>query len=357
MKTRGRPAEIRIELTEEQRAELRQVARTAVGRVSERAHFVLLSSQGWTAPEIAALMGYSAETVYTWLERYRQQGVAGLTDQPRSGRPVLDQCLTGIVQAQASQSPGCSGYLFACWTVALLALHLWTRFRVQVSTSTLRRALDRADFTWGRPKLTLPRRKDPDAEAKLARLDAALTTPEATLIAEDECEVHLLPILRGMWHRRGQQPQVPTPGQNQKRPVFGGVNLRTGAWHYQVTARKRGVEFIAFLTSLLVAYPVGPIYVLVDNVSIHTSKAVLKWLAAQPRLELVYLPTYTGHKLNPVEKVWWELKDTIAANRCFKTLAELEAAIHRHFAGVPREDTLRLINSPVVRRAQLAQAA
>jgi hypothetical protein len=42
----------------------------------------------------------------------------------------------------------------------------------------------------------------------------------------------LLPVLRATWHRRGEQPKVLTPGKNQKRPVFGSVNLRTGAWHY-----------------------------------------------------------------------------------------------------------------------------
>jgi transposase len=32
------------------------------------------------------LMGYSAQAVYPWLERYQQHGVAGLYDEPRSGR-------------------------------------------------------------------------------------------------------------------------------------------------------------------------------------------------------------------------------------------------------------------------------
>jgi putative transposase len=357
MKKQGRPAEIFIELTETQRTELRRLARQAIGRVSERVHFVLLSDQGKSVPEIASLFGYSAETVYTWLERYQQAGAEGLVDQPRSGRPKQEPYLTAIVQAQASQSPRCFGYLAACWTVALLAWHLARRFKVSVSTSTVRRALALADFGWGRPKLVLAKRPDPDGPAKLARLEAVLAEPEATLIAADECEMHLLPLLRAMWHRRGQQPKVVTPGQNRKRPIFGGVNLRTGAWHYQLTSRKRGIEFIAFLTEVVQAYPTGPIYVLIDNASIHTSKAVLKWVSSQPRLELIYLPTYMGHKLNPTEKVWWDLKDTIAANYCFKSLAELDQFIQRYFNNITQPDILRLINSAVVRQAQLVQAA
>ena len=105
-----------------------------------------------------------------------------------------------------------------------------------------------------------------------------------------------------------------TPGQNRKRPVFGTVNLRTGAWHYRLTDRKRSVEFMAALTDLLTTYPEGRIYLLVDNGSIHASKTVQQWLNTQDRLQLVYLPSYAGHKYNPTEKVWWHLKDAISAN-------------------------------------------
>jgi hypothetical protein len=53
MKT-GRPSEVRITLNDVQRQELRRLAREAVGRISERAHFVLLSDQGKSVPEIGA---------------------------------------------------------------------------------------------------------------------------------------------------------------------------------------------------------------------------------------------------------------------------------------------------------------
>ncbi len=145
-----------------------------------------------------------------------------------------------------------------------------------------------------------------------------MADPTATLLAEDEADMQLLPILRatpapdagaGVWQRVGQQVRIPTPGQNAKRGVFGALNLRTGEWFYQLAAHKRSADFIAFLGRLVAAYPTGLIYVLVDNASIHTSKAVQQWRVAQGRVVLLYLPTYSGHRLNPVEKVWWALKD------------------------------------------------
>lgn len=130
-----------------------------------------------------------------------------------------------------------------------------------------------------------------------------------------------------MWQRIKIQVRLPTPDQNAKLGVFGGLNVRTGQWHFTIAKHKRSADFIAFLTVVLSSYATDVIYVLVDNASIHHSAATRKWLLAHPRLQLVYLPTYTGHQLNPVEKVWWQLKRYIAANRNFKSLAELETAI------------------------------
>ena len=351
MKTQGRPVTVRICLTEEQRRELRQLAQEAVGRVSERAHFVLLSDQGKDVQEIAALMGYTAQTVYTWLHRYQRRGAAALGDEPHSGRPPRYPLLVLIVAAQACMSPLCYGYVQGCWTVRLLATHLRQHFHTAVGLATLRRALVCAEYAWGRAKLVLPKGRDPQEADKLRRLDEVLACPDATILSADECDMHLMPVIRGTWHPKGRQVEVPTPGQNKKRGVFGAVNLRTGQFLYHLVDRKRSVEFIAFLADLLVAYPAGPLYVLVDNCSIHTSKATLKWLQAHARVNLVYLPAYAGHKYNPIEKMWWALKGEIAANRCFRTLAELDKAIRRHFRKATPEGNLALINSLVVRKA------
>lgn len=346
---------LRITLNDTQKAELRQEARQQVGRISERFHFVLLNAQGCSPPEIGRLMGYHPQTVRYWLRAYQQKGCAGLVDAPRSGRPPKERYLPAVVQAQAGQPPPNSGYLQTCWTVALLVLHLAQRFRIGVSPATVRRTLHQVGFRWKRPKLAPAHRPDPQAEAKRARIKQVLADPEAILIAEDECDVHLLAVVRAMWQRLKEQLRIVTPGQNAKRGVFGALNLRTGAWFYQLSAHKRSADFIAFLEQLLVAYPDEKIYVLVDNARIHTSKAVLQWLAQHPSLELVYLPTYSGHLLNPVEKVWWALKGEIAANRCFKSLAELDEAIVRFFAKFSPSAALALTNSPTV-QAALASA-
>src|SRR5437870_282393 len=108
---------IHMQVTDEQRRELQQVSRQAVGRVALRAHMVLLSGRGYDVPTIAGIHDCGEDVVRTWLHRYATDGVAGLADEPRSGRPPNDPLARPIIDAQASQGPDCSGHVQSCWTV------------------------------------------------------------------------------------------------------------------------------------------------------------------------------------------------------------------------------------------------
>jgi len=55
---------------------------------------------------------------------------------------------------------------------------------------------------------------------------------------------------------------------------------------------------------------------MVANFSRHTAHAVGQWLTAHPRVPLSYWPTYGSH-VNPVERIWLQLKKTLAANRLY----------------------------------------
>jgi len=141
---------------------------------------------------------------------------------------------------------------------------------------------------------------------------------------------------------------VPTPGANRTRGIcgiFGALALdgpQPGAWHYGVTERKRTAEFLAFLEQLVACYPAVPLSLVLDNASIHTAKRTRAWLETQPQGVLCFLPSYAGHRANPVEKVWWRMKHQVTANRLYGDVDELVAAVHRFFAAFPPAAALRL---------------
>ncbi len=64
----------------------------------------------------------------------------------------------------------------------------------------------------------------------------------------------------------------------------------------------------------------------------HDAKVVRQWLAANPRVSVLWLPKYAAHDANPVERRWGLMRDAGAANRLAGTIAELTLAARRFFA-------------------------
>jgi transposase len=331
-------------LTERERGELKKGARREVGRVSERMHAVLLSARGYDVPKIASILEYDEATVRRWLERYEAEGLEGLQDRPRSGRPRnAGVAAQDSVRRAMERGPEACGHPgVALWTVVLLQTHLLIGLGLQLSHSSVRRLVHAMGYAWRRPRHVLP--KDPETDSKMRHICSTLLTApaDAVVFCLDECDIHLMPVLRAMWMRRGQQADVPTPGHNRKRGIFGALELEGGAFHYTITLSKKAVDFIAFLEMLTSAYPDRPMYLVLDNASIHHAKLVQKWLEEQPRVHLLFLPAYSGHRYNPIEKVWWHLKQRVAANRLHGSIDELVSAVHQYFATRTPAETLKL---------------
>ena len=67
---------------------LRGLVGSGASAAGRRARIVLLSGEGLGPTAVATMLGCSKQTVITWRERYRAEGLPGLSDAPRSGRPV-----------------------------------------------------------------------------------------------------------------------------------------------------------------------------------------------------------------------------------------------------------------------------
>lgn len=154
------------------------------------------------------------------------------------------------------------------------------------------------------------------------------------LVFQDEMEIHLHPTLTQMWGPVGQQPQIPSPGKNEKRVVYGGVDYKSGKIVYTVAETKSGHNFLAFLTALVTAYAGRKIRLVCDNGRFHHTKAVGQWLRNnRDRIEVFWLPPYCP-SLNLIERLWGHLKRTVLANVLFSNVDDLVAAFKRGVACV-----------------------
>ena len=64
-----------------------EIRRSQDSRYDHRLHGVLLVAQGMTCPEVARLLGDAPRTVEYWVRRFEEEGLTGLVEGERPGRP------------------------------------------------------------------------------------------------------------------------------------------------------------------------------------------------------------------------------------------------------------------------------
>lgn len=294
-----------------------------------RAHIILLLDRGHAWSVIVAVLFTSTHTIARWQRRFLRDRVAGLTGRARGRKPHFAGRWAALAVAWVvTLTPRAFGLFRSRWACATVVLLLWQEHGLRVSRETVRRWLRRHELVWRRPRPVVGP-EDPNRDAILADLRRRMAaTPAAeTWVFADEVDVNLNPEVGPMWMRRGEQAEVVTPGDNEKRYVAGSQHWRTGAVIVTVGRAGQGRDAALFVRHLddlrhrLRRY--RKIHVLCDNARAHDCKAVREYLRAHgDRIEIHYLPK-RAPECNPIERVWWHLHDEITRNHSCQTMQEL----------------------------------
>jgi hypothetical protein len=190
------------------------------------------------------------------------------------------------------------------------------------SPSGVKRALARAGFSYkrGQPVQHSP---DPDYAEKKSRIDETLLQvrdqPDRfVLLYQDELTVYRQPTQGWLWSYMGRrQPKMRYASKhNTSMRIVGYLNAVTGAVHCQDMKSVTAKRLIASLREVPRWYPEAErIYIVLDNWQNHRLPSVLEAVDSLPRVELLWLPTYSPW-LNPIEKLWrWLYQTVIHAHR------------------------------------------
>jgi transposase len=190
--------------------------------------------------------------------------------------------------------------------------------------------LRRLGFVWRRPRPVVGP-VDPKYDEKVQAIRALLAglPDRETAVFEDEVDVHLNPKIGSCWMPRGRQTEVRTPGNNEKRHLAGSLVWRTGTLIVSPPGRRRNAElFVAHLDYLRRRLRGSRrIHVICDNASFHSSRLVRQYLEEWGhRIVLHHLPKYAP-ETNPIERVWWQLHETLTRNHRCRTIDELLADV------------------------------
>lgn len=160
------------ELTHEEQAAIEPLAhsRTAPARLVERARMVWFAHQGERVPAIARRLELDERTVRLWLKRFQEQGLAGLQDRPRSGRPATYTAETvGDVLATAATNPQQLGLPFGSWTLDRLQAYLNEEKGILIKRSRIDDLILAEGLRWRSEESWFGERADPDFAEKRGR--------------------------------------------------------------------------------------------------------------------------------------------------------------------------------------------
>jgi transposase len=153
-----------LSLSPRQRLALEYLAsHNPVAKERCRAQALLWLDEGEAAEQVADALRVSRRTVYYWADRLHERRELDLrqrlADAPRPGRPRTGgDGIDALVVEVIDTDPRSLGYHATVWTAPLLVRYLRDHHEIEVSSTTVSRAIARLGIRWKRPRHQLARR-------------------------------------------------------------------------------------------------------------------------------------------------------------------------------------------------------
>jgi transposase len=173
------------ELTAEERATIEKLARsrTEQARLVERAQIILGLADGERPSHLALRLRVARPKLYRWLTRFNSHGLAGLQDEPRSGRPATYSAdeVSELI-AVALSKPADLELPFASWTLDRLQAYLNEQKGISIKRSRIDEILAAEGLRWRQQEGWFGERVDPEfAEKRGASTASTAPHPKAVL--------------------------------------------------------------------------------------------------------------------------------------------------------------------------------
>ncbi len=303
--------------------------RASSGRagLAQRARIVLLAADGLGTGQLVDRVGVSKPTVIAWKRRYAEEGLDGLADRPKPGRPPgIDEAQ--IVVRTLEKPPERLGVTH--WSSRLLAAELG------LSNVTVAKVWRKWNLQPWRTE-TFKFSTDPELEAKVRDVVGLYLNPPdkaVVLCVDEKSQVQALDRTAPILPLRPGVPERQTHDyrRNGTTTLFAALEVATGRVTDACYPRHRHQEFLAFLKQVARAYPRRELHLVVDNYATHKHPAVQAWLTKHPRVQLHFTPT-SGSWLNMVEIFFGIITRQAIRRGTFRSVADLKTAIATFIAG------------------------
>ena len=295
--------------------------------LAQRARIVLLAADGAGTNEIARRTGVSKPTVIGWKRRYAAEGIGGLEDRPKPGKPRTTDDVA-VVLATSEPPPARLGVTH--WSSRLLAAELGLS-NVKIARVWREYGLQ----PWRAESFKFS--ADPQLEAKVRDVVGLYLNPpgKAVVLCVDEKPqaqaleraAPVLPLRPGIPEKRSHDYV-----RHGTTSLFAALEVATGKVTDACCPRHRHEEFVKFLRQVARACPRRRLHLVVDNYGTHTHPDVRAWLDKHPGITLHFTPT-SGSWLNMAEIFFSIITRQAIRRGSFTSVKDLIAAIEAFIDG------------------------
>lgn len=252
--------------------------------------------------QVSALFSVDDRTLLSWIHRFNLQGIDGLIERPRSGRPRKIKPEQVVSYKALVQNPNSVGETH--WTAKKFHGYLRDELSEEIGYSTVVRWLHEQGFALKVPRSWPDRQDEAKRAAFLEQLKVYLADPEIDLWYLDETGIEGDPRPRRQWAKVGEKTRLPYQGTHLRMNVAGMVLPRKGDFYALEFTHVDTEVFQVFLDhanqDLTLERPRN--LLICDNATWHKAKK-LNWGNFEP----VLLPPYSPD-FNPIERLWLLIK-------------------------------------------------
>ena len=299
-----------LTLSDSQLVELQTISRSsrAERRLVDRVNIILAWHEGLTYKETLEKLGVSEMVIRKWRGRFVQNGLDGLRDAPRSGKPpkfsAADKARV-IKLATGKQKEGYTNI-----SQRRIAKELG------MSQSKVHQVLKKADLKPHRTEYWCGKSTDPEFESKMINIIGLYMNPPENAIVlcvDEKTQIQALDRTQPVLPLRAGQPKrlTATYKRNGTVGLIAALAVHKGTVTAKPIEKNNAENFLSFLKELYRKNPRKELHIITDNLSSHKHASVKKWVASKRRLHIHFTPTYSSW-LNQIE-IWFNIltKDVI----------------------------------------------
>jgi transposase len=334
------PRAPRLQVRRQLRKQLERLTRSrkAPHALVERAKIIVLAEQGQSNYAIARKLGITEVTVRKWRDRFGiRPKLSTLRDAPRSGRPphFTPEQRAEVVRVACERPQDCKAPFRDVWTYSSLQQTVEREMGETISRSEIWRILQCHGV---RPHRVVGwlHSSDPEFRPKVEAICNLYVNPpkNATILCVDEkTGIQALepnhPLRQANRQRAGRSEFEYT--RNGTVTLIGAFDIKTGEV-YGSCARRTGKNLIKFLETLAKKYPTGPVYIIWDNLNVHTGE---RWELFNKRhggrFHFVYTPKHASW-VNQIELWFSILQRRVIRHGSFRSEGQLTYALRGFIA-------------------------